>query len=191
MGVLRLGLDFLSCISNFSPGVFSGAKVLAAATCFADWAPVGLWHWHLSYPVCVSSLALGLLGCTYSFWMKLLFKSITASLGYDVPTIVIRFCLDLQRWESTYVRNHLKFLAQLLASGSCIRSAQRCLCNYLGKLLPWLISNSVITIFLYSDRKRRHFLGWHPDFGGWHPQRTRLLSAISPSALLCSSSFTV
>lgn len=65
--------SFLSCISNFSPGVFSGAKVLAAATCCIDWAPVGLWHWHLSYPVCVSSLALGLLGCTYSFeWSSFL-----------------------------------------------------------------------------------------------------------------------
>ena len=41
---LRLGLDFLACISNFSPGVSSGARVLAAATSFTDWAPVGLWQ---------------------------------------------------------------------------------------------------------------------------------------------------
>ena len=64
---LSLGLDFLSCISNFSPGVFLGAEVLAAATSFTDWAPVGLWHWHLLYPLCVSALSLGLLGCMYSF----------------------------------------------------------------------------------------------------------------------------
>ena len=44
---LRLGLDFLACISNFRPGVSSGARVLVAATSFTDWAPVGLWQWHL------------------------------------------------------------------------------------------------------------------------------------------------